>query len=322
MKELVARASQAFDRFWFESGTLRTCVLMRISYAAVLLVYATVWLVDGARWFSDRGVMTADTARELLDGPQWSLFFWVPATPNLVHLCLCILILNATCLLVGFFSRFQAACIFFWLVSFQHRNPLICDGEDTVFRLFAFFLIFLPLDATLSLSNTLLRRSPLARVRWLNGFAEISGGLGISDRAWALRLIQIQMALIYFSAAWCKALGNTWRDGTAIYYVFQMGDLFGRGWLPAAVMQSETLIRYSTWAVVLVEAALPVLLFLRPTRKAAIVLGILLHLTMEYSMHLFLFQWIMIVGLLSFVDPNWIPFPRASVGRSKLPTVS
>lgn len=313
MRKLIEKTGQAFDRFWFESGTLRTCVLLRICYALLLLVYATAWLVDGTRWFSDEGVMSAGTARELLEGPQWSLFFWVPATPELVHLCLCILMFNATCLLFGFFSRFQAICIFFWLVTFQHRNPIICDGEDTVFRVFAFFLIFLPLDAALSTSRVLIRRSPLAHVRWFRPWTAIPSGLGISDRAWALRLIQIQMALIYFSAAWCKALGDTWRDGTAIYYVFQMGDLFGRGWLPEAIMRSESLIRYSTWAVVIVEAALPVLLFIRPTRKAAVVLGILLHLTMEYSMHLFLFQWIMIVGLLSFVDPRWPRFRSAAI---------
>ncbi len=56
-----------------------------------------------------------------------------------------------------------------------------------------------------------------------------------------------------------------------------------------------------TWVVLVIEAALPIALWFRPTRKIAIVLGVLLHLGIELSMNLFLFEWIMILGLLTFI---------------------
>ena len=80
------------------------------------------------------------------------------------------------------------------------------------------------------------------------------------------------------------------------------------------LMETEWLIRLTTWGTMVVEACLPFLLFLSRTRRVGIVLGVVLHLSMEYSMHLFLFQWIMMLGLLAFTKPEdfawfrrWIP---------------
>lgn len=298
MMKLSQALQRVFDRFLFESCSVETCVVLRVTYALLLIPYTLVWWKDGTQWFSDAGVMSSETANAVLEGPQWSLFFAVPAEPWLVQTCLAVLLLHSVCLLLGVFSRFQAACIFFWLLSFQHRNPLVCDGEDTVFRLLAFFMIFMPLDAGWSLGRRWLQRFHLDNAQ--------NAPTPSREHAWAIRLVQVQMSLIYISAAWCKFRGESWQDGSAIFYVFQMQDLFGRGPLPEMITQSEPLIRVSTWAVVAVEGFLPLLLWLRPTRRWGVLLGIGLHLTIEYSMHLFLFQWIMIVGLLAFVDfSNW-----------------
>lgn len=279
---------RVYYRFLFRSCSPLTCVLVRVTYAAILIVYVGVWMLDGSKWFSDAGVMRAETARALVDAPIESIFQWIPTTPWTVNIGLAILMLQSVCLLVGVCSRFQAACIFVWLVSFQSRNPLILDGEDTVFRIFAFSLIFMPTDYAWSLG----RRWWYAPSNWVDAVSQ----------AWGLRLIQTQMILIYLSAAWSKFLGETWRDGSAMFYVYQMDDLFGRGPLPMSLLESEFLVRTATWSVLAVESILPIALCFRRTRLIAVCVGIALHLSMEYAMNLFLFQWIMIVGLLSFVD--------------------
>lgn len=288
MKSLIVRLDHAYDRFLFRSCSPLTCVLVRVTYAALLIVYVGVWMLDGAKWFSDAGVMRAETARLLSDPPIESIFQWIPTTPWIVHISLAILMLQSVCLLLGIYSRFQAACIFVWLVSFQSRNPLILDGEDTVFRVFAFCLIFMPTDYAWSLGR-----------RW---WYAPSNGIDAVSQAWGLRLMQTQMVLIYISAAWSKFLGETWRDGSALFYVYQMDDLFGRGPLPMSLLESEFLVRAATWSVLAVESILPIALCFRPTRLIAVCVGIALHLSMEYTMNLFLFQWIMIVGLLSFTN--------------------
>jgi hypothetical protein len=54
--------------------------------------------------------------------------------------------------------------------------------------------------------------------------------------------------------------------------------------------------------VLLLEWLLPLALWLPRTRKAALLIGILFHLSIDYTMNLFLFHWLMIVGLLSFAE--------------------
>lgn len=293
MKRLWQLFEERFDRFLFQSCDPRLAPLLRIMYAFLLIVYTLVWMRDGALWFSDSGVLTQATAQEIGGTGRVSLLFLLPGTAFIAYACLSVLLAQAVLLLLGCWSRFQMACIFVWLVSFHHRNPLICDAEDVVFRLFAFLMIFLPLDCGWSLVRRFSRRPR---------------SVATSADAWALRLIQLQMSVIYASAAWSKLQGASWRDGTALYIVSHMTDHFGRWPSLTAWLDSAWLVHLETWSVLGIESCLPVALWLRPTRRIAIIAGIVLHLGIEASMHLFLFQWIMMLGLLAFVRP-----PRAQV---------
>ncbi len=138
--------------------------IFRIGYASLLLLCIAVWFPDAMQWFTDAGVLRSTTAERITRHSHSSLLFIMPSTPLVVNSCLAVMSIQAVCLLLGCFSRFQAVCIFVWLVSFQHRNPLICDGEDTVFRLFAFFMIFMPLDAKWALRKSKMRRQSATRL--------------------------------------------------------------------------------------------------------------------------------------------------------------
>ena len=268
--------------------------VLRIAYSTLLIIYVCVWMLDGTRWFSDDGLLNANTVERMYEIPYWSVFF-ISSSTEFVRSSLVILLVHSLLLLVGCWSRFQAACIFLWLASFQHRNPLICDGEDTLFRLMAFFFIFLPLDHAWSLANLFRKRSSTG---------------GDRSSAWGLRLIQIEMTAIYLSAGFSKLQGATWRDGSAMYYVSRMDDFMGRSWLPESTFDIPWFILCMTWAALSIELALPFALWCKYTRKLAIIAGICFHLSIECTMNLFLFEWIMIVGLLSFVRPSDFMFNR------------
>ncbi len=288
IKSAGSRRVSRLDRFLFESSDPTTCSLIRVACGGLLLIYVSVWLLDASLWFSDAGVLRTETVRQMHDDQQPSLLFWLPSTPAVVVGLLSLLWLQSFLLLAGCWSRFQIACIFVWLVSFQNRNPLILDGEDTVFRLLSFFMIFMPLDHRWSIG------------RWLSGVPSTAG----PAHAWALRLVQFEVTAIYVSAAWCKWQGATWRDGTALYYVSRMDDVFGRFWLPDVLFEEAWLLKLATWGVLGVESLLPLLLWIPRTRYWGLAFGIALHLSIEYAMHLFLFEWVMIVALLSFSRPR------------------
>jgi hypothetical protein len=266
--------------------------MIRIGFALLVLIQLAISWIDAAYWFTDEGVLRTETAKGMLSDTDWSLLFVLPSTVGVVRFCLGIMVLHAFLMLVGFYSRLQAAAIFIWLVSFQNRNPLIFDGDDTVFRIFAFILIWLPLDHYYSLRSPL-KNSPHVTPNY--------------NSAWAIRLMQIQMTALYASTFLSKMQGSTWHDGSALWYVSRMSDNYGR-LIPSSLFDLYALSAIATWTTLIIEGALPIALWIRPFRKWAIIAGFALHLGIELSMNLFLFQWIMMLGLLSFVIPNeWVP---------------
>ena len=272
------------DRFLFESCDPRVASLLRILYGTLMVVYVSVWMLDGPVWFSETGILSHASAEAISSGYHSSIFFHY-SSPTFVQACLVVMLLQSILLTLGVWSRFQMACVFVWLVSFQQRNPMILDCEDTVFRWFAFLMIFLPLDHCWSLGR------------------RISGNqsLATTEHSWALRLIQIQVAIIYSSSVFCKFQGETWRDGSALFYVSRVDDFFGRFWLPELLFDTAWLVRLITWSVLAIELLIPITIWWPRLRVPAMTAGILLHLGVEYTMNLFLFQWIMIAGLLSFI---------------------
>ena len=273
------------DRFLHDSCDPRVVPILRIGFAAFVLIHIAVLWPYADLWFTEQGVMTAETAQAIRGDSGWSILFWLPNTVPVVRGCLLVMASHCVLMLFGLGSRFQIACLFIWLISFQNRNPLILDGEDKLMRLFAFFLIWLPLDDRWSL-----------RQFWRKGAA---GKVG-NGSPWALRLIQFQLIAIYASTSMCKLQGSTWHDGTAMWHVARMTDNFGR-LCPAAIFDIYWVSAFATWSALLLELLLPILLAVPQTRKIGILAGICLHLGIELSMNLFLFQWLMILGLISFV---------------------
>lgn len=293
MSRILSRLPRAFDRWLFASNDPNLCSILRVAYAVVMLIYFGMLYREAERWFADSGVIRALTMNDLNAGDHPSLLFWISSDTLVVHSLLLLMLVCTALLLLGCWSRLQVICIFLGLVTLHHRNTLIFDGQDVLARVLAFYLIFLPLDHRWSLSRW-----------WLTGSANSHQ----HDRrsAWGLRLIQFQITIIYLSTAWEKFQGVSWRDGTALYYVARMDDLFGRFWLPDYLFETPSVLHAMTWSVLILEALLPIFLWLRPTRRWAVLVAMGLHLFIEYAMHIFLFEWLMIIGLLSFVDPAWL----------------
>jgi hypothetical protein len=123
------------------------------------------------------------------------------------------------------------------------------------------------------------------------------------------------MAVIYLSTVWCKLQGETWREGSAVFYVIHSSDYMQSRALLEWLSQFPIGMRLATWGTLVVETLIPLGVWFRPLRKWALLLGFAFHLGIEWSMHLFLFQWVMLLGLMSFVriDEWWPGGARRSV---------
>lgn len=299
----LTSAWRSYHAFLFESIDPRRTAIFRLAYSVLMLLMVLPWLPFVGDYFSDASRFPLTASRQCYDEDTFTIFQLLPNTPTVAYTCYAFLLAHIVFLGVGFFSRFQAAAIFFWLCSFQHRNPLIWDGEDTVFRLFAFFLALTPCGCAWSLDALFHRREK-----------GVSPALS-PRKAWAFRLIQIETTLIYLSTALCKLNGTAWLDGTALYYVSRLDDLFGKFYFPDWLLFNLSAIRLMTWSVVAAELFIPIGVWFKETRRAAILTALVLHLGIEWTMHLNFFEWIMALGVLSFADSSDVLLVRQQLRR-------
>jgi len=293
----------AWNGLVFAERDPRLAGVLRIGYGVLLLINLVMWAPDLRLWFSGAGLLPLSAAREIVNEHAPTVLGWIDAAwwP---WLCYGLLVASAVLLTVGWHTRIQAIVVLIGLTSFQNRNYAIVDGEDTLFRMFAFYLALCPAGWAFSLD---------ARRRKRRGIVEPP------PIPWGLRLFQIQMSVIYLSSAIEKSMGSEWTSGTALYYVSRLDDSFGKLPVPAFVFETLWLTKLLTWSVLVLEWGLPVLLWLRRTRRVAIIVAIVFHLSIEYSMNLFLFHWLMILGLLSFAEFDelrWPPWRRSAATSS------
>lgn len=289
-----------WNAFFFESVDPRLCAAIRIAFATLLLINFGVLGPNFFNWFGPSGLIRDLPLEEYVAPGSWSLLFWLPPTNAALAAAYACALVQAGLLLLGLGTRFQAFGCFVWLVSFQVRNAMIWDGEDTVFRLMAGLLIFMPCGARWSLDAWLARR--------MTKIAPAATG-----PAWALKLLQVQMAIIFFDAFFMKMQGVAWQDGTALYYVARLDEFMPRFPLPRALFDSLWSVKLLTWGTLLLELTVPLLIWFRETRRPALLAAITFHLACDYSMHLFLFHWIMLTGWLAFVRPeDWQMFRARS----------
>ena len=125
-------------------------------------------------------------------------------------------------------------------------------------------------------------------------------------------MIQIQSALAYFGTFYWKTLGKTWLDGTALYYSTRLEE-FRR--FPMPSLENPLILKLASWSTLFIEFAAGVLVWFRDLRYIVLLLGLCLHLSIEYSMNIPLFQWVIISTYVTFIYPEDLARAWAGVRR-------
>jgi hypothetical protein len=115
---------------------------------------------------------------------------------------------------------------------------------------------------------------------------------------WAMKLIQIQLSVVYIWTVWQKLKGESWLDGTALYYATRL-DQFKNFPVPY-FFDSLFFIKLGTWLTLALEIALGIFIWFKEFRKPLIIIGIIFHLMIEYSMAIPFFEYEMMILLLAF----------------------
>jgi hypothetical protein len=276
----------AWDSFWFKPIDARQYAALRIAFGGLSLAYLTQLLPYVETQFSGAGWLGGVRQIAIQNGGSWSLFF-LPADNRATTLAYAVVILgiiSAFLLMIGWHSR-AAACTT-WLVwaSLWNRNPLLLDGDDAVLKLMCFYLMLSPCGNYWSV-DAYFHKTPQ------------------HVAVWPLRLMQFQLALIYFVSGWVKFHSPEWLDGTIMQYVLAHPQ-YSR-WDGSAVTDEPImteLLAGLAGSIRWWELLFPFLLFNPYTRKASIVIGILFHVGLLLTMNLRWFAVIMLALYLALVS--------------------
>ena len=286
---MIQRLGQAWDEFFFTPQSPVPIALFRILYG--LCVSATVILLhsDWLDWFGVHGWVSLSTMQTVEPGMRLNLFTLMPQDDRWIAAFFWVFLGLAVLLTAGLFTRISSVLVFLGLASIDQRNLFINHSGDTFLRVAGFFLIFAPAGAALSLDR-------FFRVR--KGWE----GAELSPRApWAQRMIQIELALLYFASFWWKMKGHVWLNGTALYYVLHLHAL-RRFPLPGWI-QYPGLLKIGGWFILALEFSLGTLIWLRRFRYPLLLLGLLFHLSIEYAINIPMFQWDVLTAYVLFIHP-------------------
>jgi hypothetical protein len=200
-------------------------------------------------------------------------------------------------LTLGLFTR--AAVVMSWL-TFRvvlERNPVAVGGPEATYRNLLLLLALSPCGLVASCDSLLQ-----------------SGTLNLAAKhvAWPLQLLRFQVSWIIFNAAWNKLLGGGWRNGSAIYVLLKTASLprelapigLGTGAAFPRTLQRPWVFNAMTYVTVLAQLVCPPLLWVDATRHFAMMVLIAQHGCMQVFVSVGMYQPLMIVGLLLFVDAN------------------
>lgn len=280
----MTRAADLWDRFWFAPMATSTLALVRIAFGFVTLIFSLSLAPNLMPFFSESGLLP-ERPPATTDGIWTVLDLW-PSDFAVIGLFF-VLLAASICLILGYRTRLAAALVFVGLMSFDRRNPFILNSGDGLVRVTSFYLMLAPSGASLSLDRW-------RRAR--DAFWEFP-----ARSLWALRLMQVQLSVMYLTAAWDKLRGETWADGTALSYALRVLPRFGA---PSFVTNSELISTLATWATPVVELSIGILVWNRRLRPWVLAVGIGFHLAIAFSIRVGVFSLAVFALYVAFIPPE------------------
>lgn len=250
--------------------------LLRIGIAAIVLYRLLVHAADRGLLWGPRGVYPATLFARAAEGPS----FFAVASPAAFDALYAIAVAAALLYLAGWQTRWTAVWLYVVVWSLVERNPFLVTGGDTLVRVMMPFLLLLDTGAYLSADSGWRRpREP----------APLAGPVAALVHNVALGCVFVQLALFYGFAGIYKLLGETWRQGTAVYWTLRMPE-FARPGSSDLLAAHGGVVAALSWSTLAFELSAPLLLWSRRTRWLFTLQAAVFHLAVAGAMGLVVFS--------------------------------
>lgn len=279
----------AWDKFFFTEKPTEGIALFRIVWMGLIFMYFLMDLGNMQDFYGPHALISQSTAREQFPFLHVNVFNLFYPSYQTTYVLMAVFGISLFTSMIGLFTRTSLIVALILMTSFHQRNIWLLSSSEMLMRLVTILLIVSPCGHSLSLDSFLGRYFPQFRKKktW---------------PVWALRLIQIQISVVYLWTVWHKLQGDTWLNGTAVYYATRLEGMANFS-IPF-LMNSMIFLKLATWGTLLVETALGTLIWFKKYRKAVIYSGVLFHLGIEYVMSIPFFEWYMMALLVNFFTPE------------------
>jgi hypothetical protein len=288
---------KVWDKFWFSESSPLTLAVYRIFLGLIVFLDLLALAPDLYNFYGVHGWLRTQSVFNWTGVDGLSIFHLCPENDTFLAIMHGILILTALSLMVGFKSRLCCLLLYLGLNSYYHRDPFLLNSGDSYMRITLFFMVFAASGRALSVDKWLADKKEKTDDPSGPAFDNYK-----SVSIWPLRILQLELWLVYCHTFYKKFYGESWYDGTAIYYSSRVEDL-QRFPLPFVFDQMWT-INFLTYSTLALELALFTLICIKETRYWVIGLAVIFHLTIDYHMNIPFFEYLMIVSYILFVVPK------------------
>lgn len=280
---MSAKLAERWERFWFAPESFATLALVRLAFGLLVFVWALSLVPDVEAFFGGAGVQPL--------APEFSVTSWgvlnLDSGAWLAWVVLAVLALASLALAAGYHARLAAVLVFVGVLSLERRNGFVFNAGDGLIRVIAFYLVLAPSDAATSL--VAIRRALASE---------------IAERSrWPLRLLQLQLSVIYLSSVWEKLRGDAWRDGSAVADALRISDMHQLE-PPSWLVGSEPITTVLTYGTLAMELGIAVLVWNRRLRPWVLAAGAAMHIAFALTLAVGFFSAAMLVLYLAFVPPE------------------
>lgn len=278
-----------WNKFFFEERPVEGLAVFRIVWVGLIFCY---YLLDAGNitdFYGPQAIVSAETSRSQFQHLQLNVFnLFIPsdeATRGLFFIYGMALFAS----LIGLFTRYSLLVAFILMTSFHQRNVWLLSSAEVLMRTITLYLVFSPCGHSLSVDNLLSKHYEQFKRPKVYP-------------VWTWRLIQIQLSVVYLWTFWHKLKGDSWIDGTAVYYATRLETM--TNFTIPYLMNSMTFLKFMTWSTLVLEFSLGILIWFKELRKPLILVGIAFHLGIELVMSIPFFELIMISLLMNFFTPE------------------
>jgi predicted DCC family thiol-disulfide oxidoreductase YuxK len=300
VREALAGFDRAWSWFWFQDSPTTPLDIARIGIGAAVLFHyamATPFLLD---LWGDAGWMPPAAALQYVDG-LWmqSVFYYFTAPWQWIAFHALYLFCCAAFML-GWRTSLVKWIVLIGQISYDYRNLTLVYGADSILCCLLFILCLAPTGRALSLDRV---RAVRAAKR-----ADLAATLPPYTGAWAgacTRLMQIQMAVLFFYSGIEKIRWDEWWGGDAVWLAVTTYEFYSPV-LSEVLARHYWLVNLATYATILIEITYSFLIWQRRTRPYLLAAAVFLHLMFMIILRLVYFSFLMIMGHMSFLRPEWL----------------